>query len=406
MAKIKAASPVVELDGDEMTRIIWRSIKEQLILPYLDIELEYFDLGIEHRDATGDRVTVDAAHAVREHGAGVKCPTIAPDRACVEEFHLKAAYRSPDDTLREILGGVVFHEPVVIGAVRRRVPGWREPVVIGRHTFGDQHRATDLRVPGAGTLTTTFTPKDGSEPVELEVYEFPGAGVALTMVNLDESIRDFARASFRYGLDRGHPVFLSTRNTVLRKYDGRFKDLFQEVFDAEFAQSFDAAGLTYGHRSTDDMAAAVMAGEGGFVWACKNHDGEVQARAVAEGFGSPGLMTSVLVTPDGRTLLAGPAHGTVTRHYRRHQRSQPVSTDPIASVFAWTRALAHRGSLDGTPDVNRFASALEQACAATVEAGLMTEDLARSAGPGRPWLTTGQFLAAVEENLQKRLVAF
>ncbi|GAA2447471.1 NADP-dependent isocitrate dehydrogenase [Streptomyces lavendulocolor] len=405
MSKIKVARPVVELDGDEMTRIVWRFVRDRLVLPYLDVDLDYFDLGIQNRDATRDRVTVDAAEAVREHGAGVKCPTIAPDEARVEEFALRARYRSPDDTLREVLGGVAFHEPVVMGNVPRLVPGWTEPIVVGRHTFGDQYRATELKVPGPGTLTMTFTPRDGSDPVELEVYEFPGAGVALSMYNLDASIRDFARASFRYGLARGYPVLLSTRNAVLKKYDGRFKDLFQEVFDTEFRAGFDAAGLTYEHRPVDDMAAALLKRPGGCVWACKNHDGDVHADVVARGFGSPGLMTAVLMSPDGRTLLAGPAHGTVTRHYRRHQQSRSTSTNPVASVFAWTRGLAHRGTLDGTPDVTGFARALEEVCVETVEGGRMTRDLAALISPDHPWLTTEQFLDVLDTAVQKRMLS-
>ncbi|MEU3353342.1 NADP-dependent isocitrate dehydrogenase [Streptomyces sp. NPDC037389] len=402
MAKIKVANPVVELDGDEMTRIIWQFIKEKLILPYLDVELKYYDLGIENRDATGDQVTVDAAHAIKEHGVGVKCATITPDEARVEEFNLKAMYRSPNGTIRNILGGVIFREPIIMSNVPRLVPGWTKPIVVGRHAFGDQYRATDLKVPGEGTLTMTFTPKDGSEPVELEVYEFPGAGVALSMYNLDDSIRDFARASFRYGLDRGYPVYMSTKNTILKKYDGRFKDIFQAVFDAEYREGFEAAGLTYEHRLIDDMVASVLKWEGGYVWACKNYDGDVQSDVVAQGFGSLGLMTSVLMSPDGRTVEAEAAHGTVTRHYRQHQAGKATSTNPIASIFAWTRALAHRGRLDGTPEVVRFAETLEKVCVETVEGGQMTKDLAQLIGPGQPWLTTEQFLAALEENLRKR----
>ncbi|MFC8917433.1 NADP-dependent isocitrate dehydrogenase [Streptomyces sp. NPDC047821] len=405
MSKIKVANPVVELDGDEMTRIIWQFIKDRLILPYLDADLKYFDLGIQNRDATRDRVTVEAADAVREYGVGVKCATITPDEARVEEFNLKAMYRSPNATVRTALGGVIFREPVIMENVPRLVPGWTRPIVVGRHAFGDQYRATDLKVPGPGTLTMTFTPEDGSDPVELEVYDFPGAGVALAMYNLDESIRDFARASFRYGLTRGYPVYLSTKNTVLKKYDGRFKDLFQEVFDTEFKPRFDAAGLTYEHRLIDDMVASALKWEGGYVWACKNYDGDVQADAVARGFGSPGLMTSVLMSPDGRTVLAEAAHGTVTRHYRRHQQGRSTSTNPIASVFAWTRGLAHRGELDGTPEVVGFARALEEVCVETVEGGQMTEDLARLISPEHPWLTTEQFLDVLDTGLQKRMLA-
>ncbi|WP_190022483.1 NADP-dependent isocitrate dehydrogenase [Streptomyces hiroshimensis] len=404
MAKIKVVGPVVELDGDEMTRIIWRFIKDRLILPHLDIELKYFDLGIEHRDATGDQVTVDAAHAIRQHGVGVKCATITPDESRVEEFGLKAMYPSPNGTIRNILGGVIFREPIIMANVPRLVPGWTKPIVVGRHAFGDQYRATDLKIPGAGTLAVTFTPKDGTEPLELEVYDFPGPGVALAMYNLDASIRDFARASFRYGLGRGYPVYLSTKNTILKKYDGRFKDLFQEVFDAEFKADFDAAGLTYEHRLIDDMVAAALKSSGGYVWACKNYDGDVQSDSVAQGFGSLGLMTSVLMTPDGRTLEAEAAHGTVTRHYRRHQQGKATSTNPVASVFAWTRALAHRGRLDGTPEVVAFAETLERVCTETVESGRMTKDLALLVGAETPWLTTEEFLAAVEANLQRKLV--
>ncbi|GGR15112.1 NADP-dependent isocitrate dehydrogenase [Streptomyces netropsis] len=403
MAKIKAAEPVVELDGDEMTRIIWSSIKDTLILPYLDVELKYFDLGIEHRDATSDQVTLDAAAAIKEHGVGVKCATITPDEARVEEFDLKAMYRSPNGTLRNILGGVIFREPIIMANVPRLVPGWTKPIVVGRHAFGDQYRATDLKIPGPGTLTMTFTPKDGSEPVEVEVHEFPGAGVALAMYNHDDSIRDFARASFRYGLARGFPVYMSTKNTILKKYDGRFKDIFQEVFDAEFRAGFDAKGLTYEHRLIDDMVAAVLKWEGGYVWACKNYDGDVQSDIVAQGFGSLGLMTSVLMTPDGGTVLAEAAHGTVTRHYRQHQQGKETSTNPIASVFAWTRGLAHRGKLDGTPEVTGFARTLERVCVETVESGRMTKDLALLISKDAPWLTTRQFLDALDENLRREM---
>ncbi|MGW3939907.1 NADP-dependent isocitrate dehydrogenase [Streptomyces phaeochromogenes] len=403
MAKIKVANPVVELDGDEMTRIIWSFIRDKLILPYLDVELRYFDLGIEHRDATNDQVTIDAAHAIKEFGVGVKCATITPDEARVEEFGLKAMYRSPNGTLRNILGGVIFREPIIMSNVPRLVPGWTKPIVIGYHAFGDQYRATGLKVPGPGTLTMTYTPKDGSAPVELEVHEFPGAGVALSMYNHDESIRDFARASFRYGLDRAYPVYLSTKNTILKKYDGRFKDIFQEEFDAEFKADFDAKGLTYEHRLIDDMVAAALKWEGGYLWACKNYDGDVQSDTVAQGFGSLGLMTSVLMSPDGRTVEAEAAHGTVTRHYRRHQAGVATSTNPIASIFAWTRGLAHRGRLDSTPDVTRFAETLEQVCIETVESGQMTKDLALLISKDAPWLTTGQFLDALDTNLQKKI---
>jgi isocitrate dehydrogenase len=403
MAKIKVANPVVELDGDEMTRIIWQFIKDKLILPYLDVELKYFDLGIEHRDATNDQVTVDAANAIKEYGVGVKCATITPDEARVEEFNLKAMYRSPNGTIRNILGGVIFREPIIMDNVPRLVPGWTKPIVVGRHAFGDQYRATDLKVPGEGTLTMTFTPKDGSEPVELEVYEFPGAGVALSMYNLDASIRDFARASFRYGLARGFPVYMSTKNTILKKYDGRFKDIFQEIFDDEFKTEFEEKGLTYEHRLIDDMVASALKWEGGYVWACKNYDGDVQSDIVAQGFGSLGLMTSVLMSPDGRTVEAEAAHGTVTRHYRQHQQGRATSTNPIASIFAWTRGLAHRGKLDGTPEVTRFAQTLEEVCIETVEGGQMTKDLALLISKDTPWMTTEQFLEALDTNLQKKM---
>ena len=400
MKKIEVKNPVVELDGDEMTRIIWSFIKDQLILPYLDVELVYFDLGIEHRDATEDQVTVDAAEAIKQHGVGVKCATITPDEARVEEFGLKEMYRSPNGTIRNILGGVIFREPIVISNVPRLVPGWTKPIIIGRHAFGDQYRATDMVVPGEGTLTLTFTPKDGSEPVELDVYDFPGGGVAMAMYNLDASIRDFARASLRYGLDRGFPVYLSTKNTIMKKYDGRFKDLLQEVFDAEFASDFDAAGLTYEHRLIDDMVAAAMKWEGGYVWACKNYDGDVQSDTVAQGFGSLGLMTSVLMTPDGNTVEAEAAHGTVTRHFRQHQQGKPTSTNPMASIFAWTRGLEARGRLDETPAVSEFAETLERVGIETVEAGKMTKDLALLVGPDQDFLSTQDFLAAVDEGLQ------
>ncbi|MCX4818851.1 NADP-dependent isocitrate dehydrogenase [Streptomyces sp. NBC_01142] len=405
MVKIKVANPVVELDGDEMTRIIWSFIKDKLILPYLDVELKYFDLGIEHRDATSDQVTIDAANAIREHGVGVKCATITPDEARVEEFNLKAMYRSPNGTIRNILGGVIFREPIIMENVPRLVPGWTKPIVVGRHAFGDQYRATELKVPGPGTLTMTFTPKDGSEPVELEVHEFPGAGVALSMYNHDESIRDFARASFRYGLAREYPVYMSTKNTILKKYDGRFKDIFQEIFDAEFRTAFDAKGLTYEHRLIDDMVASALKWEGGYVWACKNYDGDVQSDIVAQGFGSLGLMTSVLMSPDGKTIEAEAAHGTVTRHYRQHQQGKATSTNPIASIFAWTRGLAHRGKLDGTPEVTRFAETLEQVCVETVESGRMTKDLALLISKDAPWLTTEQFLDVLDANLQKKMAS-
>jgi isocitrate dehydrogenase len=400
MAKIKVVNPVVELDGDEMTRIIWQFIKDQLILPYLDVDLRYFDLGIEHRDATGDQVTVDAANAIKEHGVGVKCATITPDEARVQEFGLKEMYRSPNGTIRNILGGVIFREPIVISNIPRLVPGWTKPIVIGRHAFGDQYRATDLVVPGEGTLTLTYTPSNGDEPIELDVYDFPGGGVALAMYNLDDSIRDFARASLRYGLDHGLPVYLSTKNTILKRYDGRFKDLFAEIYDAEFKADFEAAGLTYEHRLIDDMVAAALKWEGGYVWACKNYDGDVQSDTVAQGFGSLGLMTSVLMTPDGTTVEAEAAHGTVTRHFRQHQQGKPTSTNPIASIFAWTRALSHRGRMDGTPDVSRFAETLERVCVETVEQGKMTKDLALLVGPDQPFQTTQEFLGSIDEHLR------
>ncbi len=401
MAKIKVEGTVVELDGDEMTRIIWQFIKDKLILPYLEVNLEYYDLGIEHRDATDDQVTVDSANAIKKHGVGVKCATITPDEARVEEFGLKQMWRSPNGTIRNILGGVIFREPIIMRNVPRLVPGWTKPIVVGRHAFGDQYRATDLKVPGEGTLTLTFTPTDGSEPIELNVFDFPGPGVALAMYNLDDSIRDFARASMRYGLDRSYPVYLSTKNTILKRYDGRFKDLFAEVFEAEFKADFDKAGITYEHRLIDDMVAASLKWEGGYVWACKNYDGDVQSDTVAQGFGSLGLMTSVLMTPDGRTVEAEAAHGTVTRHFRQHEAGKPTSTNPIASIFAWTRGLAHRGKLDSTPAVTAFADALEQVCIETVEGGQMTKDLALLISSDAPWLTTEQFLDAIDTNLQR-----
>jgi isocitrate dehydrogenase len=403
MSKIKVQGTVVELDGDEMTRVIWQFIKDELILPYLDVDLEYYDLGIEHRDATDDQVTVDAAHAIRRHGVGVKCATITPDEARVEEFGLKKMWRSPNGTIRNILGGVIFREPIVMSNVPRLVPSWTKPIVIGRHAFGDQYRATDFVVPGEGRLTMTFTPKDGGAPMEFDVFDFPGAGVALAMYNLDASIRDFARASFRYGLERGYPVYLSTKNTILKAYDGRFKDLFAEVFETEFKDEFDRAGLTYEHRLIDDMVAAALKWEGGYVWACKNYDGDVQSDTVAQGFGSLGLMTSVLMTPDGRTVEAEAAHGTVTRHFRQYQQGKPTSTNPLASIFAWTRGLGHRGKLDGTPDVSRFSATLEKVCIDTVEDGQMTKDLALLVGADTPWLTTEQFLAAIDTNLRRAL---
>ncbi|AVT33508.1 NADP-dependent isocitrate dehydrogenase [Plantactinospora sp. BC1] len=405
MAKIKVTNPVVELDGDEMTRIIWKQIRDQLILPYLDVDLHYYDLSIQYRDETDDQVTVDAANAIKQHGVGVKCATITPDEARVEEFGLKKMWRSPNGTIRNILGGVVFREPIIMSNVPRLVPGWTKPIIIGRHAHGDQYKATDFVVPGPGTVTITYTPTDGGAPVEMEVANFPGGGVTMGMYNFDDSIRDFARASFRYGLDRGYPVYLSTKNTILKAYDGRFKDIFAEVFEAEFKSDFDAAGITYEHRLIDDMVAAALKWEGGFVWACKNYDGDVQSDTVAQGFGSLGLMTSVLMTPDGRTVEAEAAHGTVTRHYRQWQKGEKTSTNPIASIFAWTRGLAHRGKLDGTPEVSRFAEALEQVCVETVEGGQMTKDLALLISRDAPWLTTDEFMAALDQNLAKKLGA-
>jgi len=403
--RITVAGPVVDLDGDEMTRIIWRFIKDRLILPYLDVELREFDLSIENRDATGDQVTIDAARAIQECGVGVKCATITPDEARVKEFNLKKMWKSPNGTIRNILGGVIFREPIIISNIPRLVPGWTKPIVVGRHAFGDQYRATDVKIPGPGSLTLTYSPADGSEPLEMLVYDFPSAGVALAMYNRDDSIRDFARASFRYGLARNYPVYLSTKNTILKVYDGRFKDLFQEVFDAEFKEEFAARGLAYEHRLIDDMVACAIKWEGGYVWACKNYDGDVQSDIVAQGFGSLGLMTSVLMTPDGRTVEAEAAHGTVTRHYRQHQQGKPTSTNPIASIFAWTRGLAHRGRLDETPAVTRFAETLERVCIESVEAGQMTKDLAILIGPEQPFLTTEDFLAAVDARLSAAMKA-
>ena len=403
MAKIKVQNPVVELDGDEMTRIIWEFIKDKLILPYLDVNLEYYDLGIESRDDTNDQITIDAAHAIQKHGVGVKCATITPDEARVEEFGLKKMWRSPNGTIRNILGGVIFREPIIISNIPRLVPGWTKPIIVGRHAYGDQYRATDFRFPGKGTLTITFTPEDGSKPIEHVVFESPSSGVAQAMYNLDDSIRDFAKASFNYGLSRKYPVYLSTKNTILKAYDGRFKDLFQEVFDTEFAGQFKAAGITYEHRLIDDMVASALKWEGGYVWACKNYDGDVQSDTVAQGFGSLGLMTSVLMTPDGRTVEAEAAHGTVTRHYRQHQAGKPTSTNPIASIYAWTGGLKHRGKLDGTPEVTGFAEALEDVIISTVESGKMTKDLAMLVGPDQEWLTTEDFLVALDQNLAARL---
>jgi isocitrate dehydrogenase len=405
VSKIKVAGPIVELDGDEMTRIIWAFIKEQLVLPYLDVDLRYFDLSIQNRDATDDQVTIDAAHAIKEHGVGVKCATITPDEARVAEFGLKRMWKSPNGTIRNILGGVIFREPIIMSNVPRLVTSWTKPIVVGRHAHGDQYKATDFVVPGPGRVTITYTPADGGAPMEMTVADFGGGGVALGMYNFDDSIRDFARASFRYGLDRGYPVYLSTKNTILKAYDGRFKDLFAEVFESEFKGDFEAAGLTYEHRLIDDMVASALKWEGGFLWACKNYDGDVQSDTVAQGFGSLGLMTSVLMTPDGHTVEAEAAHGTVTRHYRAHQRGEKTSTNPIASIFAWTRGLTHRGRLDATPEVEAFAHALEQVCVQTVEGGQMTKDLALLIGDDTPWLTTEEFLAALDDNLQKRMAS-
>ncbi|HEX3673590.1 MAG TPA: NADP-dependent isocitrate dehydrogenase [Rhizomicrobium sp.] len=402
MDKIKVANPVVELDGDEMTRIIWDLIKKKLILPYLDVKLEYYDLGIEHRDATDDKVTVDAAEAIKKHGVGVKCATITPDEARVKEFGLKKMWKSPNGTIRNILGGVIFREPIICTNVPRLVPGWTQPIVIGRHAFGDQYKATDFTFPGKGTLTIKFAGDDG-KVIEHEVFKAPGSGVAMAMYNLDDSIRDFARASMNYGLARKYPVYLSTKNTILKAYDGRFKDLFQEVFEAEFAAKFKDAGITYEHRLIDDMVASALKWEGGYVWACKNYDGDVQSDTVAQGFGSLGLMTSVLLSPDGRTVEAEAAHGTVTRHYREHQKGKSTSTNSIASIFAWTRGLAHRAKLDNNPALDKFAHTLEKVCVDTVEAGFMTKDLALLVGPEQKWLTTEGFLDKVDENLKKAM---
>jgi isocitrate dehydrogenase len=402
MAKIKVQGTVVELDGDEMTRIIWQFIKDELILPYLDVNLDYYDLGIEHRDATDDQVTIDSANAIKRHGVGVKCATITPDEARVEEFGLKKMWKSPNGTIRNILGGVIFREPIVISNIPRLVPGWTKPIVIGRHAHGDQYKATDFVVPGPGTVTMTYTPTDGSEPMEFDVANFPGGGVAMGMYNYDDSIIEFARASMRYGLDRKWPVYLSTKNTILKAYDGRFKDLFADVFEREFKADFDAAGITYEHRLIDDMVAASLKWEGGYVWACKNYDGDVQSDTVAQGFGSLGLMTSVLMNAAGQ-VEAEAAHGTVTRHYRQHEQGKPTSTNPIASIFAWTRGLEARGRMDSTPEVIGFAEALEQVCIETVESGSMTKDLALLIGPDAPWETTEVFLASINTNLSKRL---
>ncbi len=403
MAKIKVKNPVVELDGDEMTRIIWQKIKDKLIKPYLDIDLKYYDLSVEKRDETNDQITIDAANAIRAYGVGVKCATITPDEARVKEFNLKKMWRSPNGTIRNILGGTVFRQPIIMQNVPRLVPGWTQPIVIGRHAFGDQYRATDFKVPCPGTLTLTFTPANGGESITHKVYDFEAAGVAMGMYNLDDSIRGFARACFNYGLDLGWPVYLSTKNTILKAYDGRFKDLFQEVFDAEFKDKFAAKGILYEHRLIDDMVAAALKWTGGFVWACKNYDGDVQSDTVAQGFGSLGLMTSVLMTPDGKTVEAEAAHGTVTRHYRQHQQGRDTSTNPIASIFAWTRGLKFRGTFDETPEVVRFAETLERTCIETVEQGQMTKDLALLVGPNQAWLTTDQFMDALDNNLQKAM---
>jgi isocitrate dehydrogenase len=403
MAKIKVEGTVVELDGDEMTRIIWQFIKEKLIHPYLDIDLDYYDLSIEHRDSTDDQVTVDAANAIRRHGVGVKCATITPDEARVEEFGLKRMWRSPNGTIRNILGGVILREPILISNIPRYVPTWTKPIVVGRHAHGDQYRATDFKVPGAGTLTITFTPDDGAEPMEFEVARYgEDGGVAMAMYNYRASIEEFARSSFRYGLQRGYPVYMSTKNTILKAYDGMFKDVFQEIFDSEFKAEFDAKGLTYEHRLIDDMVAAAMKWSGGYVWACKNYDGDVQSDTIAQGFGSLGLMTSVLMNSDG-TVEAEAAHGTVTRHYRQHQQGKPTSTNPIASIYAWTRALAQRGRLDSTPEVTEFAETLEQVVVESVESGKMTRDLALLVGRDQEFQTTEEFLATLDENLQKKM---
>jgi isocitrate dehydrogenase len=403
MAKIKVQKPVVELDGDEMTRIIWDFIKTKLILPYLDVELLYYDLGIEYRDETNDQVTIDAAHAILEHGVGVKCATITPDEQRVEEFGLKKMWKSPNGTIRNILGGVIFREPIICSNIPRLVPGWTKPIIIGRHAHADQYKASDFVVPGPGTVTISYVPDDGGDPMEIEVAKFTGGGVAMGMFNFDDSIRDFARASMRYALSRQYPLYLSTKNTILKAYDGRFKDLFQEIFDAEFKAEFDKAGITYEHRLIDDMVAQAMKWEGGYVWACKNYDGDVQSDTVAQGFGSLGLMTSVLLTPDGKTCEAEAAHGTVTRHFREHQKGNKTSTNPIASIFAWTQGLAFRAKLDGTPDVAAFADTLEKVCVSTVESGQMTKDLSLLVPGGAEWLTTEDFLDALDQNLQKAM---
>jgi len=403
MAKIKVANPVVELDGDEMTRIIWQFIKEELILPYLDVNLEYYDLSIENRDKTDDQVTIDSANAIKKHGVGVKCATITPDEARVKEFGLKKMWKSPNGTIRNILGGVIFREPIIISNIPRLVPSWTKPIVIGRHAHGDQYRATDFVVPGPGKVTMTFQPADGSKPMEFQVADFNGSGVAMGMYNFDDSIKDFARASLNYGLIRNYPVYLSTKNTILKAYDGRFKDIFQEIYEKEFKTEFEAKGLTYEHRLIDDMVATALKWEGGYVWACKNYDGDVQSDTVAQGFGSLGLMTSVLMTPDGKTVESEAAHGTVTRHYRKHQKGEPTSTNPIASIFAWTGGLVHRGKLDNNKELTAFARTLEDACIKTVESGLMTKDLARLISKDHAWATTEDYLAGIKRQLDSSL---
>ena len=403
MAKIKVEGTVVELDGDEMTRIIWQFIKESLILPYLDVKLDYYDLGMENRDATDDQVTIDSAHAIQKHGVGIKCATITPDEARVEEFGLKKMWKSPNGTVRNILGGVIFREPIIISNVPRLVPHWTKPIVIGRHAFGDQYKATDFLVPSAGKLTMTFVPEDGSKPIEYNVFDFPSSGIAMGMYNMDESIRDFARASLNYGLNRKFPVYLSTKNTILKAYDGRFKDIFEEIFQAEFKTAFDAAGIWYEHRLIDDMVAMSLRMEGGYVWACKNYDGDVQSDTVAQGYGSLGLMTSVLMTPDGKIVESEAAHGTVTRHYRDHQKGKATSTNPIASIFAWTRGLAHRAKLDNNAELAKFCATLERVCIETVEQGKMTKDLSLLISKQAPYQTTQEFLNSIDENLKKAM---
>ncbi|MCZ6848594.1 MAG: NADP-dependent isocitrate dehydrogenase [Alphaproteobacteria bacterium] len=403
MAKIKVANPIVELDGDEMTRIIWQIIKDKLILPYLDVDLKYFDLSIQKRDETNDQVTVDAANAIKQYSVGVKCATITPDEGRVEEFGLKEMWRSPNGTIRNIIGGTIFREPIICENVPRLVPGWTQPIVVGRHAYADQYRATDFLVPGKGKLTIRFDPEDGGEAIEHEVFDFPGPGIAMSMYNLDDSIRGFAQSCLNYGLQRGWPVYLSTKNTILKIYDGRFKDIFEETFESEFKDRYAAQGLTYEHRLIDDMVACALKWSGGFVWACKNYDGDVQSDTIAQGYGSLGLMTSVLLTPDGKTVESEAAHGTVTRHYREHQKGNPTSTNSIASIFAWTRGLKYRGKFDETPDVVAFADALEQVCVETVEAGFMTKDLALLIGPDQAWINTTEFLDKLDENLQAKM---